>query len=139
MEFAPRTIETKIATMALVARGFIEQRFRSGTRIDLPGFAENKQARFELMAGETCAMLSIIPKDMDFDVSVTSVDHFGPERGGDTLKALAVVVNDNMAEMVTKLFFSYFPTVFRTHVFDNEEEARSWLKEQLVELAREEA
>ena len=84
-------------------------------------------------------MLSIIPKDMDFDVSVTGVDHFAPERGHDTLRALAVVVHDNMAEMVTKLFFSYFPTVFRTKVFDGEAEARSWLKEQLVEIAREEA
>jgi hypothetical protein len=139
MTFVPRIIETRIATMSLVEPNLIEQRFRAGERIDLAGFAENKEARFDLMAGETCAMLSIIPRDMDFDVSVTSSDHFGPERGQDTLRALAVVVNDNMAEMVTKLFFSYFPTVFRTKVFDTEDEARSWLKEQMVEIAREEA
>lgn len=139
MSFLPRVIETRIATMRLVEPGFIEQRYRTGERIDLPGFAENKKARFELMAGETCVMLSIIPKDMDFDVSVTGVDHFAPEREQDTLKALAVVVNDNMAEMVTKLFFSYFPTVFRTNVMSNEIEARAWLKEQMVEIAREEA
>ncbi|MBL7953109.1 MAG: hypothetical protein JNM62_15475 [Flavobacteriales bacterium] len=139
MSFAPRSIETRIATMTLVAPGFIEQRYRYGARIDLPGFAENKLARLELAKGRSCVMLSIIPKDMDFDVSVTGVDHFRPERDQDTLRALAVVVNDNMAEMVTKLFFSYFPTVFRTHVFDGEDEARVWLEEQIVEIASEEA
>jgi len=133
----PRTIETRIATMSLVAPGFIEQRFRLGTRIDLAGFAENKKARFELADGVTCVMLSVIPKDMDFDVSVTTVDHFGPERGMDTLQALAVVVQDNMSEMVTKLFFSYFPQVFRTKVMDNEDDARVWLQQQMVEIESE--
>ncbi len=130
----PRTIETRIATMSLVAHGFIEQRFRLGARIDLAGFAENKKARFELADGVTCVMLSVIPKDMDFDVSVTTKDHFGPERGMDTLQALAVVVQDNMSEMVTKLFFSYFPQVFRTKVMDNEDDARVWLQQQMVEI-----
>jgi len=89
-----------------------------------------------LANGVTCVMLSIIPKDMDFDVNVTNVDHFAPERGQDTLSAVAVVVADNMAEMVSKLYFSYFPQVFRTKVTDNEEEARAWLEVQMVELAQ---
>jgi len=130
----PRTIETRIATMSLVAPGFIEQRFRLGARIDLEGFKENKEARFALADGVTCVMLSVIPKDMDFDVSITTVDHFGPERGTDTLQALAVVVEDNMSEMVAKLFFSYFPQVFRTKVVDNEDDARTWLHQQMVEI-----
>lgn len=125
--------------MTLVAPGFIEQRFHEHVRIDLPGFQENKVARLELAAGRTCVMLSIIPKDMDFDVKVTRVDHFAPERGADTLKALAVVVNDNMFEMVSKLYFSYFPQVFRTLVTDDEKEARTWLQAQLAELLEDQA
>lgn len=125
--------------MTLVEPGFIEQRFRYGERIDLAGFAENRRARFELAGGTPHVMLSIVPRDMDFEVSVTSVDHFAPEREQDTLRALAVVVSDNMSEMVAKLFFSYFPTVFRTKVMSDEAEARTWLKEQMVEIAREEA
>lgn len=136
MSFTPRTIETRIASMTLAGPGFIIQRFREGTRIDLPGFQENREARFALANGVTCVMLSIIPKDMDFDVNVTNVDHFAPERGQDTLSAVAVVVADNMAEMVSKLYFSYFPQVFRTKVTDNEEEARAWLEVQMVELAQ---
>jgi hypothetical protein len=139
MSFRSRIIETRIATMSLVAPGIIEQRFREGARIDLAGFQENKEARSELSAGLTCVMLSIIPKDMDFDVGVTGVDHFASERGQDTLRALVVVVQDNMAEMVTKLYFSYFPQVFRTKVTDSEDEARAWLVEQQLELLQEQA
>lgn len=137
MSFEPRTIETRIASIRLTGPGFIEQRYRFGERIDLPGLAENKRARFELAESMPCVMLSIFPKDMDFDVGVTAVDHFGPERDRETLRALALVVQDNMSEMVAKLFFSYFPTVFRTRVFDDEEEARGWLKQQLVEVLTE--
>lgn len=138
MRFQPRSIETRIATVTLVRPGLIEQRYRHGERIDLPGFAENKRARLDLAGGRPCVMLSIIPRDMDFDMEVTGVDHFGPERGQDTLRALAVVVHDSMAEMVTKLFFTYFPTVFRTQVFNEEAEARRWLQQQLAEVIQEE-
>jgi len=48
------------------------------------------------------------------------------------LHALAVVVHDSMAEMDTKLFFTYFPTVFRARVFNVEAEARRWLEQQLI-------
>ncbi|MBL8009933.1 MAG: hypothetical protein JNJ64_04950 [Flavobacteriales bacterium] len=138
MRDTPRSIETRIATITLVHPGFIEQRYKLGERIDLPGFAENKRARLELAQGMPCVMLSIIPKDMDFDMEVTGVDHFGPERGQDTLRALAVVVHDSMAEMVTELFFTYFPTVFRTGVFNDETEARRWLQLQLAEVTQKE-
>jgi hypothetical protein len=138
MRFEPRSIDTRIATVTLVRPGFIEQRYRLGERIDLPGFAENKRARLELAGGKPCVMLSIIPRDMDFDMEVTGVDHFGPERGQDTLRALAVVVHDSMAEMVAKLFFTYFSTVFRTRVFQEEVEARRWLQQQLAEVLLEE-
>lgn len=75
---------------------------------------------------------------MGFDVSVTGVAHFVPERDQDMLQALAIVVNDNMAGMVSKLLFSYLPTVFRTKVFDDETAARDWLRAQLVAIAQKE-
>lgn len=137
MSYTPRTIETRIATMTLVEPGLIIQRFRTGARIDLDGFQENKVARFDLADGDTCVMLSVIPKDMDFDVRVTKVDHFAQERNGDTLCALAVVVQDNMSEMVSKLYFSYFPQIFRTRVLDDEIEALAWLKGQIAEVMQE--
>lgn len=126
-------IETSIATMTLVEPGFIEQRFHPGGKITLQGFAENKAARLELCEGARHVMLSVFPPDIDFELSVTQSDHFAPERSADLLVALAVVVGDNMVEMITKLYFSYFPQVFHTRICATEEEARTWLKQYVPE------
>jgi len=123
----PRTIETRLATMTMVEPGYLEQRFRPNIRIDLTGFEENRKARFALAGEEPCVMLSIFPQEIDFDVQITSSDHFAPERGKETLTALAVVANDSMFEMVSRLYFAYFPQVFNTRVFSSEQEARNWL------------
>lgn len=123
------TVLTRLATMSLVDPGFVEQRFHSGARLDLLGFAENKQVRLELTSSAPHVMLSVLPPNVDFDVQVTTMDHFGPERQLDTIKALAVVAQDHVSEMVTKLFFSYFPPGFPCRVFEQEDEARAWLME----------
>ena len=81
-------------------------------------------------------MLSVMPPDVDFEVRITTTDHFAPERGKDPLMALAVVAQDKVAEMVTKLYFSYFPQFFRIRIFTDEEEARAWLLEQREEIVR---
>lgn len=125
----PRTIETRLATMTMVEPGLLEQRFRPNVRIDLPGFQENKVARFELSGDQPCAMLSVFPYDIDFDVRITSSDHFAPERGRETLTALAVVAHDSMVEMVSRLYFSYFPQDFTIRIFNNEENALNWLRQ----------
>ncbi len=82
-------------------------------------------------------MLTVIPKDMDFDVRVTIVDHFAPERSSANLYALAVVVQDNMSEMVSMLYSSYFPQIFRIRVQDDEHEVLAWLKGQMAEVVQE--
>lgn len=123
----PRTIETRLATMTMVEPGYLEQRFRPNIRIDLAGFEENRKARFTLAGDEPCVMLSVFPQEIDFDVQITSSDHFAPERGKETLIALAVVANDSMFEMVSRLYFAYFPQVFNTRVFSSEQDARNWL------------
>lgn len=129
MPSSPRTIETRLATMTMVEPGFLEQRFRPNVRIDLAGFQENKEARFALSGDQPCAMLSIFPHDIDFDVQITSSDHFAPERGKETLTALAVVAQDSMVEMVSRLYFSYFPQDFNIRVFNNEPNALNWLRQ----------
>ncbi len=135
----PRVIITRLAEMRMVAPGFLEQRFHHEAKLDLAGFMENKQARFELIGDEPYLMLSVMPPDVDFEVRITTSDHFAPERGKDPLMALAVVAQDNVAEMVTKLYFSYFPQLFRIRIFTDEEEARTWLLEQREEIVRSES
>lgn len=127
--FAPRSIETRCATMALTAPGFIEQRFRNNVTIDRAGFEENRVARHELGGESPYVMLSFLPEGMDFDLAVTSTDHFKPERGSTWLRALAVVVGDGMGEAIAKLYFSYFPPEFPARVFHGEQQAREWLTE----------
>jgi len=134
----PRTIITRLADMSMVAPGFLEQRFHHGAKLDPAGFMENKEARFTLCGDEPYLMLTVMPPDVDFEVRITTSDHFAPERGKDPLMALAVVAQDNVAEMVTKLYFSYFPQLFRIRIFTEEKEARAWLLEQREEIVRSE-
>ena len=131
---SPRSITTRLAEMTMVEPGFLEQRFHAGAKLDLGGFQENKEARFRLCGDSPYLMLSVMPSDIDFEVRITTTDHFAPERGKDLLIALAVVAQDNVAEMVTKLYFSYFPQTFRLCVFNGEDEARAWLMLQREEV-----
>lgn len=131
MSFTPRLIETKVAAMRLVGPGFIEQRFRDDVAIDLAGFEENRRARLELGGDGEYVMLSILPEGLDFKLEVTTSDHFRPEKYDTGLKALAVVAMDSMGEAVAKLYFSYFPQEFPTRIFPSEEQARTWLLEEL--------
>lgn len=124
----PRRVETRLTTMELVEDGLVVQRYREGVKIDRAGFEENRQARLELVQGRPHAMLSIFPADIDFELEVTTSDHFGPEREQGTLVALAVVANDTLAASLSRLFFTYYPQVFRTGVFTDEVEALTWLR-----------
>lgn len=132
----PRTIITRLANMSLTAPGFLEQRFHLGAKLDPDGFAENKRARFVLCGDDPYLMLSVFPKDIDFELRVTTSDHFAPERGRDGLVALALVAYDHVTEQVSKLYFSYFPQLFRHQVFMDEGEARKWLFAQRAEAER---
>jgi hypothetical protein len=128
MPFEQRTIQTRIAVMSLAAPGLIEQRFRAGVAMDRAGFEENRLVRHELGGEGPYVMLSVFPDAIDFDLAVTTTDHFEPERGRGGLVALAVVAKDSMGETIAKLYFSYFPPHFPARVFQTEVEAREWLK-----------
>ena len=127
MSFAPQHIETRVALMSLVAPGFVEQRFKAGVAMDRAGFEENRKARHELGGKGPYVMLTFFPERIDFDLAVTTTDHFEPERGTGGLIALAVVASDIMGETIAKLYFSYFPPHFPAQVFNTEASAREWL------------
>jgi len=129
MSFTARTIDTRNATMALVAPGFIEQRFKPGVSLDRVGFEENRLVRHELGGYGPYVMLSFFPEGIDFDLAVTSKDHFEPERGHSGLIALALIASDAMGVTIGKLYFSYFPPHFPARVFKEEASAREWLEQ----------
>jgi len=122
--------------MSLAAPGFIEQRFKGDVTIDRAGFEENRLARLELGGEQPYMMLTFIPEGIDFELSITSNDHFKPERGHSSMRALAVVVGDGMGEAIAKLYFSYFPTEFPARVFHDERTARKWLSEASAAAAK---
>lgn len=127
MPFAPRTIETRLATMALTAPGFVEQRFREGVKLDRAGFEENRRARQQLGGAGPYQMLSVLHEDTDFELSVLGEDHFGAAAEIAGLSALAVVAHGRFIEGIVAIFFKYFPPQFPARTFNNEQEACSWL------------
>lgn len=131
MAFQPRTILTSCARMSLEGPGYVVQRFLADATLTRAGFEENRVARHALGGDAPYVMLSVIPEGIDFELSITSTDHFKPEEGKSGLRALAVVVSDSMGEAIAKLYFSYFPTEFPARVFNDEATAQAWLAEQL--------
>lgn len=129
MATSSRTIETRLATMVLTATGFIEQRFREGVKLDREGFEENRRARQELCGSGPYVMLSILPEDLDFELTVLSSDHFGAAAEIAGLTALAVVAHGKLIQGVSAIFFKYFPPQFPARIFNNETDAREWLRE----------
>jgi hypothetical protein len=121
-------MEARLTTMEVLEDGLVVQLYREAVKIDRAGFEENRRARLELVQGRPHAMLAIFPADIDFELEVTTNDHFGPEREQGTLVALAVVAKDMQAASLSRLFFTYYPRVFRTGVFTSEEEALTWLR-----------
>lgn len=125
-----RSIPTRLAIMSLVEPGFIEQRFRQGVKLDREGFEENRVARHALAGEDSYVMLSTLPEDIDFELSVLGTDHFGAAEEIEGLSALAVVAHGQLAQGVTAIFFKYFPPQFPARIFSNAVDARAWLMEQ---------
>ena len=95
--------------MTLVEPDYVVQRFREGSKLDRPGFEENRRVRQELKPANPYVMLSILPEDLDFELNIIATDHFGAAQEVEGLAALAVVAHGQMAQGVTAIFFKYFP------------------------------
>lgn len=124
----PRTIRTALAVMTLERPGLVVQHFREGVRLDRSGFEENRSMRHELVGHAPHALLVLLPKGLDFELDVATQEHFGPEKEPGLVRALAVVVQDNLTETIVRLSFGYFPPRFPLELFNTELEARTWLE-----------
>lgn len=88
------------------------------------------------MGNRPHATLTIIPENVDYRLETMKQDQGQADRTQSQLLASAVVAKASMIEMLTKLYFSYFPQLHRTLVTDNEETARTWLAKQMKEIGR---
>ncbi len=136
MTLEPREYETSIATIVVINRELVETHYKPGIVFNPKSVAEVQEKRREVMGNRPYATLTLIPDDVDFNLETMRKDQGEADRTQSQLLASAVVASSSMIEMLTKLYFSYYPQLHRILVTDNEQDAREWLDVQLDEIAR---
>lgn len=136
MTLALRSHEAGIATLIVVESNLIEIHYRPGIVFTSGAVLEVQEMRRSLMGSRPHATLTIIPEDVDYRMDAMQYDQGKPDRTQSKLFASAVVAKASMIEMLTKLYFSYFPQPHRVHVTDSEVDARTWLDAQMKEVAQ---
>ncbi len=134
MTIEHRETSTSIAQLTRVRPDYLEVFYHPGTKLTTASLKEVRDARHELMGTTPYAMFSVLPDDVDFELSAMNVDHLADDRRDGNFLAIAVVTRTNMIEMILKLYFSYYPLLTRLLVTDKQEEARAWMDEQFREL-----
>lgn len=136
MTLEPREHHASIATIRVMGNGLVEIHYHPGIVFNVANVTEVQALRRQVMGDRPYATLTFIPEDVDFQMETMQHDHGRADRAQSQLLASAVVVKASMIEMLTKLWFSYFPQLHRVLVTDNEAEARRWMDVQLLEIAR---
>ena len=131
---APPTIETATAFVTLTEPWLIEQRYKPITSITFANVHENSDARAQLCPEHPCALLVVVPKEIVPDPSMSNEDHFRSARAKAHILALAVVTDSSMMTTVSKLYFMYHPQAFETKVFEEEYDARKWLRDKVDQI-----
>ncbi len=121
--------ETSLAFLERVSPDRIEIRFKEGVHIDVPGIAAIFEERKRMQGSDRLTLLIVIPASAELELAVLGRDHFRVNDGTDGLLAMATVASDIMHEMLSSLFFVYFPQDFPSRVLNSETEARAWLDE----------
>lgn len=135
MTITNREYDAGIATLTIVHPDLVEIRYNSGIVFNPANVGAVQAKRREVMGTRPHGTLTFIPEDVDFELETMRQDHGRADRTQAQVLATAVVVGPGMLDMLTKLYFSYFPPLQRVLVTDNEVEARAWLKERMEEIA----
>lgn len=124
-------IETPTATLLLAAEHFIEQRYKAEARF-IPGAVDlNRKARWKLAKGARHVVLIILPAEMPVHPPAMNEDHLRADSEERRIISLAVVAPTAALNAASKFYFRYYAQAFEARVFEAEEEARAWLKDQL--------
>lgn len=119
--------ETPLAFVERTGISRVEIRFKPDVYIDAQGIAEVFQERIRLCGKDPIHILMVIPPDAQIDLTVMATDHFKVNDGVDGVLGIATVAGSSMNELLTSLFFAYFPQGFPARVFSSEAEALDWL------------
>ncbi len=124
-------VETRLATIRRRRNGLVETRFKAEALIDAPGMQENIRTRRELCGDDPHVLLTIVPDNVHFATAVMSPDLFPDADDRARIKAIALVAPDGVPGLMARLYFSCFPDVAVTKVFNNEDGALGWLEQHL--------
>jgi hypothetical protein len=131
MRFEERSVEVPIAVLTHVRQNLVEVRYKEGSIITPKGLHEIHEAQQALCGNTLHAMLYIIPVGVGYEVESMQHAYWGPDE--DPVVAMAVAAVSAEIQMVTQLYFTYFPQLFPTLVTNDREEALAWLEAQLTE------
>ncbi len=130
-------VRTTIATLVRVQPDLLEVRYNKGCLLTPEHLTEVQETRRRIMGDQQYAMLTIIPKDVDFSLNAMEKDYLAEDRSMGLVLATAIVAKANMIEQLLEIYFKYYPQPHRVLVTDKEAKARRWLKSQLAEIERE--
>jgi hypothetical protein len=122
------TEETEHCSFTRIGPRLLVQRFKPEARFTQAILDEVAAARNRIIGDSLCALKVIIPKEIPVDPNATNTDHFTGERVKRRILALALVAHGDMMRSVSKFYFTWFPQPFPARVFDSEEEALAWLR-----------
>ena len=127
----PKESETRIATLKRVQLDLLEIHYKTGSFFNTENITEVQEKRRAMMGERSYATLTIIPKDVDFNLEVLGVDHGVEDRTKGQIIATAIVAHDKTLERLTQVYLKYYPQVQHVLVTSKEAEARAWLEAQL--------
>lgn len=127
----PEEAETRIATLKRVQLDLLEIHYKTGSFFNSEDVTEVQEKRRAMMGSRSYATLTIIPKDMDFNLEGMRADHGGEDRTKGQIIATAIVAHDKTLERLTQVYLKYYPHMQHVLVTSNEAEARAWLEAQL--------
>jgi hypothetical protein len=133
MHFEDRPMELPIAVLTHVRPDLLEVRYKDGAIITPKGLHEIHEAHKQLCWNTPHAVLYIIPVSVGYEVESMQQAYWAP--GEDPVVAMAVAAGSAEIQMVTRLYFTYFPQVFPTLVTNDRSEALAWLEARLAELS----
>ena len=136
MTLEPREHHTSIATLIMASTQLIEIHYHEHIVFNVKAVAEVQAKRREVMGKRPYATLTIIPEDVDFHLDSMATDQGAADRTESQLLATAIVAKASMIQKLTGLYLSYFPQLQRVLVTHDEQEARTWVAQQLEEIAR---
>jgi hypothetical protein len=129
----PVTIVTSNARLTLLEPGIIEQRYLADAQFTTEGLQENIAAMETLCDHHgQCCILSIFPSGMQVQPELMNSDIYRDQREKGHMRALALVVDSPEMYTASKLYFLYHQQPFETKVFEEEHDARKWLRDLLT-------